>query len=76
MSLTRLITKLFEAMSKVAKIIADAVAQAGSELLDVAFWPFKRTFCEDRIGNLCTHENNKLKEDTIMVPCKKDACPI
>lgn len=76
MSLTRLITKLFEAISKVAKIIADAVAQTGSELLDAAFWPFKRTFCADRLGNLCTHENNKLKEDTIMVPCKKDACPI
>jgi len=76
MSLIRLVTKLFKAISKVAKIEADAVTQAGSELLEVASWPLKRRLCEYRIGNLCTHEDNKMKEDTIMVPCEKNACPI
>jgi len=76
MSLIRLVTKLFKAISKVAKIVADAVTQAGSELLEVASWPLRRKFCEYRIGNHCTHEDNKMKEDTIMVPCEKNACPI
>ena len=76
MSLKRLFTKLFEDIAEVAKIVADAVTQAGSEFIDAASWPLKRTFCEYRIGNHCTHEDNKVKEDTIMVPCEKDACPI
>jgi hypothetical protein len=76
MSFKRLVTKFYNAIAKEAKIVADAIAKIGSEFLDAASWPIKRTDCEHRVGNLCNHVDNKMKEDYIMVPCKKDACPI
>lgn len=69
------ICRITGSRTSLTKTVTGLVSMGSSKLLDVASWPFNKALCDFRLGNLCTHEDNKLKDTVIMVPCRKDACP-